>query len=454
MNTNLVRKYNVPGPRYTSYPTVPYWDEVPPTEAQWKEHVKKAFTVSDTSGEGISLYLHLPFCEKLCTYCGCNKRITVNHKVEDPYITSLFQEWDLYLQLFGKKPLIKEVHLGGGTPTFFSPESLQRLMEGLFAGAIVAPSAEMSFEGHPNNTTKEHLQTLYNLGFRRVSFGIQDFDMEVQKIINRIQPYKNVERVTREAREIGYESINYDLIYGLPRQTMESVSSTIEKANHLRPDRIAFYSYAHVPWASPGQRKYTEADLPRDEEKRALYEKGKQLFEEAGYVEIGMDHFALKTDKLYEASQKAQLHRNFMGYSSSSSSMLIGLGASSISDTWTAFGQNLKKVEEYQAAVKEGRFPIFRGHLLTNEDLSLRRHILNLMCKFQTNWAEGEVKLIALPDAKTRLKELADDHLIRLGNDSLQVQEEGRPFIRNICMALDARLWRNKPQTKLFSSTI
>ena len=454
MNTPLVRKYNVPGPRYTSYPTVPYWNEEPPTEEQWKQHVKEAFLKSDASGEGISLYLHLPFCEKLCTYCGCNKRITINHKVEDPYISTLLREWDLYLELIGKKPLLKEVHLGGGTPTFFSPQNLRKLMEGLYSRAIVAHDAEMSFEGHPNNTTREHLETLYDLGFRRVSFGIQDFDPEVQRIINRVQPYANVERVTREAREIGYESINFDLIFGLPRQTMESIISTIEKANGLKPDRIAFYSYAHVPWVSPGQRLYTEADLPRDEEKRALYEKGKQLFEAAGYVEIGMDHFALKTDKLYQASKDALLHRNFMGYSTNNTRLMIGLGASSISDTWTAFAQNLKKVETYQKEVERGHFPFFRGHILNREDLVLRQHILNLMCRFKTSWKVDDFKTFSLLEAKERLAELANDQLINLGEDSVQVLETGKPFIRNICMTLDARLWRNKPQTELFSSTV
>lgn len=233
---------------------------------------------------------------------------------------------------------------------------------------------------------------------------------------------------------------------------MAGVIDTIEKTNYLKPDRIAFYSYAHVPWTSPGHRSYTEADLPRDEEKRALYEKGKQLLEEAGYVEIGMNHFALKTDSLYEAWRSGALHRNFMGYSSSSTSMLIGLGASSISDTWTAF-QNVKKVEEYRKVVATGHFPIFRGHLLTEEDLKLRQHI-NLMCRFKTNWARKEEKTFALLDAKNRLRELAEDQLIHLEEDSVQVQEACKPFIRNICMALDARLWRKQPQTQLFSSTI
>ncbi|EMR04423.1 oxygen-independent coproporphyrinogen III oxidase [Cesiribacter andamanensis] len=452
MNIQLIRKYNVPGPRYTSYPTVPYWNEVPPTEEEWKREVKGAF--DDSQEQGISLYLHLPFCEKLCTYCGCNKRITINHTVEDPYITALLQEWALYLALFGRKPLIRELHLGGGTPTFFSPHNLRRLIKGITAGATVAEGAEFSFEGHPNNTTEQHLQTLYDLGFRRVSFGIQDFDPQVQAIINRIQPYENVLRVTEQARRIGYTSINYDLIYGLPLQTAKSVGKTIAMVNTLRPDRIAFYSYAHVPWTSPGQRRYTEADLPSDEVKRGLYEMGKEMFEQQGYTEIGMDHFALADDALSIASRQGNLHRNFMGYSTSQTRLMVGLGCSSISDTWTAFGQNLKKVEDYQDAVKEGRFPIFKGHLLNREDLVLRQHILNLMCRLQTKWEGSEQKTFSLLDAKARLSELAEDGLIRIEGDSVQVLEHAKPFVRNVCMALDARLWRNKPTTQIFSKTI
>ncbi|WP_143960791.1 oxygen-independent coproporphyrinogen III oxidase [Litoribacter populi] len=453
MSQSLITKYNVPGPRYTSYPTVPYW-ETSPTEETWKSHVKKAFTVSGITGAGLSLYIHLPYCEKLCTYCGCNKRITINHKVEEPYIETLLKEWKMYLALFGEKPLIKEIHLGGGTPTFFSPENLRVLIEGLFENSELADQPEMSFEGHPNNTTEDHLQTLYDLGFRRVSFGIQDFDEKVQRVIHRIQPYENVERVTRQAKEIGYTSINFDLIYGLPLQTLDSIINTIEKVKILQPDRIAFYSYAHVPWNSPGQRSYTEADLPKNEEKRTLYETGKALLEEAGYVEIGMDHFAKKTDELYIASQNRSLYRNFMGYSSSPTGLLIGLGSSSISDTWTAFGQNLKKIEDYKAAVNEGRFPIFRGHLLTDEDLIIRQHILNLMCSFHTNWDEEGTYTPAIMEGLERLKDIENDNLIEIDDYKITVREEGKPFIRNICMALDARLWRNKPETELFSSTV
>jgi oxygen-independent coproporphyrinogen III oxidase len=287
-----------------------------------------------------------------------------------------------------------------------------------------------------------------------VSFGIQDFDPQVQKVINRIQPFEVVEKVTHDAKEIGYTSVNFDLIYGLPLQNMGSIIDTIDKVNLLKPDRIAFYSYAHVPWSSPGQRAYTEADLPKNDEKRALYEKGKEMFEEAGYYEIGMDHFALKTDELYIASQNRSLYRNFMGYSSSDTGLLIGLGSSSISDTWTAFGQNLKKIEDYKAAINEGRFPIFRGHQLTQEDLVIRQHILNLMCTFHTSWEEDDMHTEFIEEAISRLKELEEDGLIVLDKRSITVTDLGKAFVRNICMAMDARLWRNKPETQLFSSTV
>ncbi|MBS9523291.1 oxygen-independent coproporphyrinogen III oxidase [Litoribacter alkaliphilus] len=453
MSQSLITKYNVPGPRYTSYPTVPYW-ETSPNEETWKQHVKKAFMVSGITGAGLSLYIHLPYCEKLCTYCGCNKRITINHKVEEPYIETLLKEWKMYLELFGEKPLIKETHLGGGTPTFFSPENLKILIEGILEASTLADQPEMSFEGHPNNTTEDHLQTLYDLGFRRVSFGIQDFDEKVQRVIHRIQPYENVERVTMQAKKIGYTSINFDLIYGLPLQTLDSIINTIEKVKILQPDRIAFYSYAHVPWTSPGQRSYTEADLPKNEEKRKLYETGKALLEEAGYMEIGMDHFSKTTDELYIASQNRSLYRNFMGYSASPTGLLIGLGASSISDTWTAFGQNLKKIEDYKAAVNEGKFPVFRGHILTDEDLIIRQHILNLMCTFHTHWDEEGMYTPALLEGLERLTDIEKDGLIEISETKITVHEAGKPFIRNICMALDAKLWRNQPETQLFSSTV
>ncbi|MDF9795993.1 oxygen-independent coproporphyrinogen-3 oxidase [Catalinimonas alkaloidigena] len=451
MNTSFIRKYNVPGPRYTSYPTVPYWDKTPPSEEQWKAKVKA--TYEGSKKDGLSIYVHLPYCESLCTYCGCNTRITVNHAVEMPYIDTLLKEWQMYTDLLGEKPLIKEIHLGGGTPTFFSPQNLQILIQTLLAQGKLSTEAEMGFEAHPNNTTAEHMQVLYNLGFRRLSLGIQDFDPEVQKIVHRIQPFEKVKEVTELARKIGYTSINFDLIYGLPLQTIATVKDTIEKTLRLQPDRIAFYSYAHVPWLKPAQKKY-EQHLPTNEVKRNLYEMGKGMLEENGYHEIGMDHFARKSDSLYIASQQGKLHRNFMGYSTTSTKLLIGLGASSISDTWTAFGQNIKPVEAYMKSVNEGHLPVYRGHLLTEEDLVVRQHILNLMCHFRTSWDKKEGKHEILDLALNRLTEMTKDRIIHVEDHFIEVSEKGKPFLRNVCMALDARMWKNKPESALFSNTI
>src|SRR5690606_29853739 len=256
MPSTLIQKYNIPGPRYTSYPTVPYWDQNTFSLKKWTSSLIKSFHESNTE-EGISLYIHLPFCESLCTFCGCNKRITKQHSVEDIYINAVLKEWQLYLQLFTEKPIVKELHLGGGTPTFFSPQNLKRLIDGIFMKAKHAVDYEFSFEGHPNNTTREHLQTLYDLGFRRVSFGVQDYNKNVQKAIHRVQPFEAVKRVTEQAREIGFTSVGHDIIFGLPFQTIDDVERTILKTKELLPDRLAFYSYAHVPWIKGnGQRGF------------------------------------------------------------------------------------------------------------------------------------------------------------------------------------------------------
>lgn len=452
MDKNLIRKYNISGPRYTSYPTVPFWSETPSPQ-QWSNLVKETFQKTN-SKEGISIYIHLPYCSSLCTYCGCNTRITVNHAVELPYIHSLLKEWQLYLDLFEEAPKIREIHLGGGTPTFFSPENLKFLITELLRGCQLADDAQLGLEGHPKNTTVEHLQTLYNLGFRRLSLGIQDFDPAVQKAINRIQPFEMVEMATATARAIGYTSVNFDLIYGLPLQTIDTVQKTIEQVNQLKPDRIAFYSYAHVPWIKPGQRSYSEKDLPNNEEKRALYELGKELFEKLGYIEIGMDHFALAQDSLAIAFDKRSLHRNFMGYTPVHNHLMIGLGASSISDSWTGFVQNIKKVEDYQKAVEQGEFPFFRGHVLSEKDLVLRRHILNIMCHFETSWEDKAMQNQVLFEGLSKLTELIEDGLVEISNTKLWVTDKGKPFVRNICMCFDEYLFEHKSDTAIFSQTI
>jgi len=421
---------------------------------EWKKTVIKSFNQSNAD-EGISIYIHLPFCESLCTFCGCNKRITKRHDFEAPYINAVLKEWSLYINVFDKKPIIKELHMGGGTPTFFSPENLKRLINGILNQSILADDYEFSFEGHPNNTTKEHLSILYDLGFRRVSYGVQDYNEKVQKAIHRIQPFENVKRVTQLAREIGYTSISHDIIFGLPFQDISHVEETIEKTCLLKPDRIAFYSYAHVPWIKGnGQRGFDDDDLPIAEVKRKQYEFGKKQLENAGYVEIGMDHFALKTDSLYTSMIQEKLHRNFMGYTASKTKMMIGLGVSSISDSWYGFAQNVKGIEEYYDLLNENIIPTYRGHILNNEDLIIRKHILNLMCAFKTSWIDSDMRFDELPDVLIKLKEMVEDNLIEINSKELIITQKGKPFVRNICMAFDVLLQRTKPETQLFSMTI
>ena len=454
MKNSLIQKYNVPGPRYTSYPTVPYWNETQFTYENWTNSFKKAFKESNAK-EGISLYIHLPFCESLCTFCGCNKRITKNHEVESPYIQAVIKEWRLYSKLLDEKPIIKEIHLGGGTPTFFSTKNLEDLINGIFANATRAQEYEFSFEGHPNNTTYAHLQKLYDLGFRRVSFGVQDYAEKVQKAIHREQPFHNVAKVTFWAKEIGYTSIGHDIIFGLPFQTIENVVDTIEKTKSLQPDRLAFYSYAHVPWIKGnGQRGFKDEDIPKDEEKRILYQVGKELLQKNGYHEIGMDHFALPTDSLYQSFKNGQLHRNFMGYSSSKTQLMIGLGVSSISDSWYSFAQNEKNLDDYYQLLECDKLPIFRGHQLTDEDLIIRKHILNLMCQFETTWNTTENYFPEIPKVLEQLREMENDGILIIKENGIQVTDKGKTYVRNICMAFDLHLKRKAPETALFSMTV
>jgi oxygen-independent coproporphyrinogen-3 oxidase len=391
----------------------------------------------------------------MCTFCGCHKRITKRHEVEVPYIQSVLKEWQLYCELFPSRPLIKELHLGGGTPTFFSPEHLEELIKGIFSRADIAEDGEFSFEGHPNNTTREHLQTLYDLGFRRVSYGVQDYSLKVQRAISRIQPFENVRKVTEWSREIGYTSVGHDLIFGLPHQRREDIEETMARTMELMPDRLAFYSYAHVPWIKGnGQRGFRDEDLPTPQEKREQYEYGKQLLTEAGYFEIGMDHFALPNDGLYRSFTEKRMHRNFMGYTASKTQLMIGLGVSSISDSWYGFAQNAKNIEEYQHLIENGIIPIYRGHILNEEDLVIRRHILNLMCRLETSWEDEALRFEDLDLVLDHLEEMKIDGLVDTKSDTLSVTEAGRPFIRNACMAFDLLLHRKAPDKRVFSMTI
>lgn len=436
----LIDRYNVQVPRYTSYPSVPFWQSKPDL-ASWKVLFHESFH-KHNSGSGIALYIHLPFCESLCTYCGCNKKITPDHGGEADYIQAVLGEWTLYLEMMTEVPVIRELHLGGGTPTFFSPDCLRELLDGILESARVHPQAEFSVEGHPNNTTLEHLQVLYSCGFRRLSLGVQDNDPAVQRIINRWQPFERVERVSQQAWELGYHSVNFDLIYGLPLQTLQSMQRTLEQVTALRPDRIAFYSYAHVPWKSKGQRLFDESDLPRPELKLKLYQLGKELFQESGYSDIGMDHFALPEDDLLVAWQNGTLHRNFMGYTHTNTSFLLGLGVSAISDIHTAYLQNDKELSLYYRTLKEGRFPVQIGHFMDDRDMAMRQHILDVLCGRKIQWTPCEAAILG-EEMKTALNTLQQDELIRLDQLSMEVTDMGRHFLRNIAAVFD--LYRREP---------
>jgi oxygen-independent coproporphyrinogen-3 oxidase len=446
----LALKYSNPGPRYTSYPTIPSWSEDGVTQEQWKEAMVKGFNESNETS-GISMYIHIPYCENHCYFCGCNAHRTNDHSYEQPYIDALIKEWQMYLDVFPGTLNVKELHIGGGTPTFFSPENLVRLVDTMFRDVNRMDNYIFSFETNPRSTSKEHLEALYSVGFRRMSFGIQDFDPMVQAEINRPQSFELVKEKIDMARQIGFNSVNFDLVYGLPKQTLATVTDTIQKVMQLRPDRLAFYGYGHNPHLYEGQRRFKLEDLPMGDVKQELYDKGRAMLESIGYHEVGMDHFAIEGDALYEAMKNGTLHRNFMGYTENTTQMMIALGASSISDTWYAFAQNERTDGRYMEEVGKGRFPIMRGHLLSDEDLVLRRHILNLMCRQETSWEDTKLYTEELDVARYRLEDMENDGIVELGEKSVRVTEIGVPFLRNVCMAFDAHLWRSDSLSKAYN---
>jgi len=445
----LLAKYDVPAPRYTSYPTVPYWETAPAAD-QWVQHLKT--TLQETQG-GWSLYLHIPFCESLCTFCGCNTIITKDHKKETPYVDLILKEWQLYLQQVPEllSAPLKHIHLGGGTPTFLSAQALVQLLKPILDKVRRdSKDFEGSIEVDPRRTTTEQLKALRELGFTRVSMGVQDFNPEVQRLVNRIQPLEITANLTQAARELGYTSVNFDLIYGLAKQTPQSIRETAQATVRLRPDRIALYSFALVPWIKPAQRLFKDEDLPKSAEKRELYEIARGVLLDAGYVEVGMDHFALPTDNLSIAMKEHRLHRNFMGYTDQRTDVLLGLGVSSISETPHSFHQNEKVLPLYEAALNEERLPTLRGHVLTEEDKLRREQILHLMTEFSVSF-QSESQENA---AREFLAEMLKDSLVEIRDHKLIVTEAGRPFLRNACVFFDERLKVKQPQTRIFSQSI
>lgn len=456
---NLFSKYDVPAPRYTSYPTVPYWNN-PPDTHQWLTSLNQAFGPPEKSTSW-SLYLHIPFCETLCTFCGCNTVITRNHSVAKGYIESILQEWNTYKTHVPKlinSPL-RNLHLGGGTPNFLSSHELTTLLTALFKDTRVSTSDwglskpdgfEGSVEMDPRRAFEEQLFVLSEFGFRRLSLGVQDFNPQVQKLINRMQSFELTSRAVQCARKLKFSSINFDLIYGLPSQDLKGMAHTMQRTLDLMPDRIALYSLALVPWLKPAQRLLQEKDLPTAEIKRELYEFCRDQLISHGYIEIGMDHFALTHDGLVSAMNRQKLHRNFMGYSDIRTEVLLGLGVSAISETPDCFHQNEKTLAPYQRRVEAGQIPNLRGHLLTDQDRLCRAQLLQFMTQFRVQLVDEE----QVSQAHEFLSDLLTDNLVEIKNSWLILTDKGRPFLRHACMALDQRMRHQRPTDKLFSQTV
>lgn len=442
ISQKLIEKYDLQAPRYTSYPPVPFWTGAP-TEELWFEHLRTHYDQE----LGADLYVHIPFCEKLCSYCGCHRTIKKDKSQNATFVETLKSEWAIYQK---KIPHLKahSIHLGGGTPTFLSPVELDVLLTSLLGNQSLKFG---SVEVDPRTTSLEHLDVFTKFGLRRISMGIQDFDPEVQIQINRVQTFDLVSNLVTEVRKRNFESLNFDLIYGLPKQTMQSIEDTVHKVLTLAPDMVAFYSYAHVPWKIPNQKLINEDFLPKGPEKHLLYLKLRELFLKSDYVEIGIDHFAKKGSPLEKAQSQFALMRNFMGYTDSKTSTLIGIGPSSISSSSNSFIQNEKNLSAYTQKVMDGHLAATIGHVHTEADKKVDEVIQNIMCNGR--WNSDLTSLPFQEEMQTELKMMIDDQLVSREGEFFQATQAGKFLLRNMAKIYDHHL-RQKSSQNIFSRTI
>lgn len=457
LTPELLTRFDVPGPRYTSYPTA---DRFVEAFSQLDLHQALELRSQGLSQKirPLSIYVHIPFCESLCYYCACNKIITKHHEKAEPYLRYLAKEVELYTNAIGMGQSVSQLHLGGGTPTFLSDDELRELMSVLKRSFSFAAGGEYSVEVDPRTVNEQRLALLLELGFNRLSFGVQDFDPEVQKAVHRIQPAAQVFALVESARKMGFESVNVDLIYGLPKQTPESFDRTLKQVNELRPDRIALYAYAHLPERFKPQRRILAAELPVASSKIAMLSRSMDALMAAGYVYVGMDHFALPDDALAVAKRQGRLHRNFQGYSTQPDCDLIGLGVSAIGRMGGTYSQNAKTMEEYVDMLDHGQLPIVKGLALSRDDLIRRAWIMAIMCQGQVQYdAFNEGWLI---DAKkyfapelSQLESLQDQGLVELSEGGLKVTPMGWFFVRGVAMVFDKYLQADRNRTR-FSKII
>lgn len=455
VTTEMLQKFDVSGPRYTSYPTADRF-----VEAFTEDSYKLALEQRRIGGMALplSIYVHIPFCESLCFFCACNKIVTKHHERSAEYLGYLKREIDLHVAHLGAGQTISQLHLGGGSPTFFSDDELSELMSMIKQSFVLAPNGEYSIEVDPRTVNDTRLEHLAALGFNRLSFGVQDFDEEVQKAVHRIQPAEQVFSLVETARRLKFESVNVDLIYGLPKQTPESFSRTLAQIVELRPDRIALYAYAHLPERFKPQRRISEYELPAAPAKIAMLSDALSAFLSAGYVYVGMDHFALPDDALAIAKRQGRLHRNFQGYSTQPDCDLISLGVSAIGRVGATYSQNAKTIEEYYDYLNQGRFPVVRGLALSHDDLVRRGVIMALMCQGELQYES--IELAYLIDFKTyfaseleALKELESKGMVVLDDSSIQVTDTGWFFVRAVAMLFDRYLQTDRNRAR-FSKII
>jgi len=443
LTPELLARYDVPGPRYTSYPTAPQWsDEFGPDDA--RRLLAQSNEAGDRDARPLSLYAHLPFCEQLCLFCGCNVIVRRNHDHAQAYLDTLKRDMTAAADLVGAGRPVVQSHWGGGTPTYFSPEQLDDLFGHMATLFTFADDAEIGVEIDPRVTTEAHLATLRRLGFNRISLGVQDFDAKVQQAIHRVQPFGQVQAMIDACRELGFESVNVDLIYGLPLQTTASVGATIEQVIGLNPDRIALFNYGHVPWVKKYQQVLTDM-LPSRDEKFAIFRLAMGALTQAGYTYVGMDHFARPDDELCVAQRDGSLHRNFQGYTTKAGADLIGFGVTSISELERAYVQNWRSLDEWRAAVESGELPVMRGVELTDDDVVHRAAISAILCQTVLDKASFAAKYhvdvdVYFADAIEQLRPMVDDGLVVLTDEAITVTPIGRVFLRNIAMAFDAYL--------------
>lgn len=447
MNTvspELLRRHDVAGPRYTSYPTADRFVEAFTSDV-YRHVLAQRKRGPATHAQPLSLYVHVPFCESVCYYCACNKVVTKQHSRAAEYLRLLAREVALLTEQLGTEQPVSQLHLGGGTPTFLSDDELRSLMTMLRKNFALQSGAELAIEVDPRTVDAGRLRTLGDLGFNRISFGVQDFDPDVQAAVNRVQPAGQVFALMAAARAIGFTSVNVDLIYGLPRQTPESFARTLVQVQQLRPDRIALYAYAHLPERFKPQRRIHVAELPAAADKVAMLQQSLAAFLSAGYVYVGMDHFALPTDELAVAKREARLHRNFQGYTTQPDGDLIGLGVSAIGRVGASYSQNAKTLAEYRDLLAQGQLPVVRGLALSRDDLARRAVIMALMCQGRVTFETIETTWLLdfrsyFKAELTQLKTLADEGLLAMEEDGLQVTAQGWFFVRAIAMVFDKPL--------------